>query len=406
MKIRILTWLLKRFAQMMVWRYKPAIVGITGTVGKTSTKEAVRAILGKDRYVRASAGNFNNEIGLPLAILGGWQKLGGFFFWTKVFLVAVFKIIFKFGYPKVLVLEYAADRPGDIKYLLSIARPQTAVLTAVGDIPVHVEFYAGPEAVAKEKARLIEQLPAVGFAVLNADDKTLIGFKEQTRAHLMTFGFEKGADVQITGFENRFDGKTGGIFFKLEHAGSFVPVRLNGVFGRSQAYAAAAGACVGLIFGMNLVKISEALGDYEPPPQRMRFLPGVKGAYIIDDSYNASPLSMHAALDTLNELKADRKVAVLGDMLEIGKYAPEAHEEMGWLAAKIVDVLVTVGPRAKFIAKAAGEGGLDYKNILSFDNADEAKKEVQRIIKKGDLILIKSSRAIKLDKVVEEIKKI
>jgi UDP-N-acetylmuramoyl-tripeptide--D-alanyl-D-alanine ligase len=279
------------------------------------------------------------------------------------------------------------------------------VVTAVGDIPVHVEFYTGPDAVAREKSRLVEALPAVGFAILNYDDESVYEMRDRTRAHVITFGFGQGAEVRITNFENRMeDGKPVGISMKLEYGGSFVPVRLDGVFGKAQAYAAAAAASVGLAFGMNLVRISEALGFYQAPPRRGKLLAGIKETHIIDDSYNASPLSMHAAIDLLKDLKAKRKVAVLGDMLEIGKYAIEAHEEVGRLGGKFLDILITIGPRAKFIADAANKSGMARKNIYSFDTADEAKSTVQDLIKKGDLVLIKASRAMELDKIVEEIK--
>lgn len=402
--VKILKLVLKKLAQWTVGRYQPEIVGVTGTVGKTSTKEAIKTVLEKYRRVRASSGNFNNEIGLPLAILGDWKKIGGFFFWLKVFWVSLFRLVFKMKYPEILILEYAADRPGDLKYLLSIARPKIGVITAVGDIPAHVEFYSGPEAVIREKSRLVEQLSALGFAVLNIDDKAAAGLKEYTRAHLMTFGFNEKADVRISNFEIQSDDKPWGISFKIEHKGSFVPIRLNNVLGRSQAYSAAAAATVGLISGLNLVKIAEAMADFQALPGRMRLIDGVKGSCAIDDSYNASPLSMHAALETLKEIHAERKIAVLGDMLEIGKYAVEAHETIGDLAAKIVDILITVGPRAKFIAESAKASGFSEDKIFSFDIAEEAGKKLQELIKKGDLVLIKASRAMKLDKIVEEIK--
>ncbi|MEK7147102.1 MAG: Mur ligase family protein, partial [Patescibacteria group bacterium] len=143
-KIKILRLILKKLARWTISRYQPEIVGVTGTVGKTSTKEAIKAVLGKYRRVRASSGNFNNEIGLPLAILGDWEKIRGFFFWLKVFAVSLSRLVLKMPYPEILILEYAADRPGDLKYLLSIARPKVGVITAVGDIPAHVEFYSGP----------------------------------------------------------------------------------------------------------------------------------------------------------------------------------------------------------------------------------------------------------------------
>jgi UDP-N-acetylmuramoyl-tripeptide--D-alanyl-D-alanine ligase len=394
--------------QLAIWtlrKYQPGIIAVTGSVGKTSTKEAIYTVLRNHRFVRASKGNFNNEIGMPLTILGDWDEIRGRWFWAKVIGSALVRLVFRLRYPELLILEYAADKPGDIKYLTDIARPQIGVVTAIGDIPVHVEFYSGPEAVAREKAKVVEALPATGFAVLNYDDLAVLDMKERTRAHIMTYGFGEGAQVQITNFEVRTDNnRPGGIAFKLNYAGSFVPVRLEGSFGKAQAYAAAAAAAMGIVFGLNLVKIAEALLEYQAPGGRGRLVEGVKHTYIIDDAYNASPLSMEAAIETVGNLRAVRKVAVLGDMLEIGKYAVEAHEEIGKLAGKNFDLLITVGARAKFIAEGAYESGMAKKNIYSFDTSEEAAPEVQKLIKKGDLILIKASHSIGLEKIVEEIR--
>lgn len=396
--------------QLAIWtikKYKPGIIVVTGTVGKTSAKETIYAVLKNYRRIRTNSGNFNNEIGVPLTILGNWKEIKGKFFWARVIVASLFHLLFRLRYPEILALEYAADKPGDIKYLLDIAKPHIGVITAIGDIPVHVEFYSGPEAVAREKSKIVEALPATGFAILNHDDDIVLDMKERTRAHIMTYGFDEDAAMQISNYEVRLDGKKpAGIAFKLSYGGGFVPVRLDGCFGKAQAYAAAAAACVGIAFGLNLVKISEALLEYEVLPGRGKMIPGVKKTLILDDSYNASPLSMQAAIDTARSLKARRKIAVLGDMLEIGKYAPEAHESIGRLVPRTFDILVTVGLRAKFIADAARKGGMAGKNILSFDTADEAKSEVQKLMKKGDLILVKASRAIQLDKVVEEIRQI
>ncbi len=399
--------ILKLLARWTIRKYQPGIVGITGTVGKTSSKEAMLAVLRSIRSVRASGANFNNEFGLPLSVLGPWNRAGGVFFWLKVVIFALFRLIIRGSYPEILVLEYGADKPGDLKYLLEVARPQIGVVTAVGDIPVHVEFYSGPDAVAREKSHLIEALPAIGFAVLNYDDEAVYDMRDKTRAHVVTYGFGSGAEVRITNFENRMeDGKPFGITFKLEYGGSFVPVRLENAFGRAQAYATAAAAAVGLSFGMNLVRIAEALAYYQVPPRRGRIVPGIKDTLIFDDCYNASPLSMHAAIDTMKDFKASRKIAVLGDMLEIGKYAIEAHETVGRLAEKVFDIIVTIGPRAKFIADAAQKSGLARKNIIAFDFADQAKTPIQDLLKKGDLVLVKGSRAIGLDKIVEEIRQL
>jgi len=424
--IKILKWKLKILAKLTVWHFKPKVVAITGSVGKTSTKEEIYAVL-KDYYrVRKSQGNLNNELGIPLAIIGSWsekdlkivsreepagkKKLRKAFFWTKAILSGFFSLIFlrKSAYPEILVLEYAADRPGDIRYLLDIARPDVSIITAIGEVPVHVEFFSGPEAVLREKSKIVEYLSASGFAVLNFDNELSLSAKERTRGRIITFGFNEGADVKISNFENRSEeNEPAGISFKIEYGGSFVPTVIRNVFGRAQAYAAAAATCVGLIFDLNLVEIAESiLKNYEPVKGRTNLIKGIKETYIIDDAYNASPISMKEAINTLTDLPGKRKIAVLGDMLELGKYSIEAHEAVGKSVAKLVDVLVTVGPRGKFIADAARGAGLPRHKVISFDTSGEAAKSVQSLIRKGDLILIKASRGINLDKVVEEIKEV
>ncbi|MBI2623627.1 MAG: UDP-N-acetylmuramoyl-tripeptide--D-alanyl-D-alanine ligase [Candidatus Liptonbacteria bacterium] len=418
----MLGWKLKQLARLTLWRFEPGIVGVTGSVGKTSAKLAIASVLGADRRVRAAPGNLNNDLGLPIAILGDWDERhanlvsreappGQFvkkaIFWCRVLCGGAMRLLFlpKRSYPEVLVLEYGADKPGDIKELLSIARPSVSVLTAIGEVPVHVEFYASPEEVAREKARLIECLPAAGFAVLNYDDETVRAQKSRTRAHVLTYGFEKGAEVELARFEHRIlDGKPAGISCKIGRGGSFVPVRLDNVFGRAHAYAAAAAAAVGLAFGMNLVRISEALAGYIPARGRLDLHKGVKDSSLLDDSYNASPLSMQSALETLRDLPAARKVAVLGDMLEIGSFAIPAHEHVGRLAAACANVLVTVGLRGKFIADGAIRAGLARERVMSFDTAEDAAKPVHDLIQKGDLVLVKGSHAMHLEEVVEGIK--
>lgn len=397
---------LRLLAVKTIKKYKPGIIAVTGSVGKTSTKDAIFRVLKVERSVRATKRNFNNELGVPLTILGDYEEVDGtIFFWIKVILKSLMNLIYPIKYPELLVLEYAADRPGDIKYLVDVAAPQVGVVTAIGEIPAHVEFFSGPEAIVREKSKIIESLPNTGFAVLNFDDHAVLEMKNRTHAKPITFGFGEGSDVRITNFENKTKGmKPQGIYFKLNYFGSFVPVRIDGCFGKAQAYAAAAAACVGIMFGMNIIKISEALLGYSAPAQRAKLIDGIKETYIIDDSYNASLLSMNTAIDAVKSLKAKRKVGVLGDMLEIGKYSQEAHEAVGRLAGKTFNLLFTVGARGRLIADAAFKAGLAKKNIFSFDRADDAKLKVQELIKKGDLILIKASHSIRLDKVVEEIK--
>lgn len=419
--IKTLEYILRLLAVLIIWRHRPGILGITGSVGKTSAKLAAATVLASDRKIRFAPSSHNNEIGFPLAIIGAWsekdlqlvsnteppgvKKIRKTFFWFKVLVLGILSLFgSKSKYPELLILEYGVQEPGDMKKLLNIAKPNIGIVTAIGEIPVHVEFFAGVDALSREKSRLVEVLPAAGFAVLNYDDDAVMRMKDRTRARTVSYGFGEGSDVRITNFENRSEGsRPAGIAFKLEYAGSFVPVRLDEVFGKAQAYAAAAAATAGLIFGINLIKIAESLKNYRPLHGRMTLENGIKETLIIDDSYNAAPLSMHAALDTLKLLKAKRKVAVLGDMLEIGKYAIEAHEEMGRIAAKTVNVLITVGGRAKFIAESARKAGMQKKNIFSFETTEEAKMAVQNLLKKGDLVLVKASHAMGFDKIVAEI---
>ncbi len=402
--LKIIAWHLRLIARLTLAKYKPAIIGVTGNVGKTSAKLAIATVLATDRHTRASAKNFNNELGLPLNIIGDFSSTEGFWIWIRAIGMGLKNLIITADYPEVLVLEYGVDRPGDMDYLLSIAKPQIGIVTAVGEIPVHVEFFSGPEGVAKEKSKIVSFLPATGFAILNADDKLVTKMGEQTRAHVITFGFDPKAELRITNFKDRFDSETGeaGVSFKLNYGGSSVPVRIDGVFGKTAAYASAVAAAVGLIFGMNLVKIAEALNHYRGPAGRLRAIPAMKGGMLIDDTYNASPRAMSTALETLKNIKAKRKVAVLGDMLELGKYTMEAHREIGKLAAQSTDLLVTVGIRAKFIAEAAA-AKMPKRAILSFESVAEAGAWLAEHIKSGDLILVKGSQGVRMEKIVKEL---
>ncbi len=403
--LKIIAWKLKLIARLTVLKYRPAIVGVTGNVGKTSAKLAIAAVLSADRKTRVSAKNFNNELGLPLNIIGDFKSSEGLGVWLRALALGVKNLVLTTDYPEVLVLEYGVDRPGDMTYLLGIARPQIGAVTAIGRIPVHVEFFQGPEGIAKEKSKLVSFLPATGFALLNADDETVLKMKEQTRAHVVTFGFDPKADMRITNFQNRFDPETGeaGISFKLKYGGSMVPIRIPGVFGRTTAYASAVGAATGLVFGMNLLKISEALSNYRGPAGRLRAVPAIRGGMIVDDTYNSSPHAAREALETLGMLKAKRKIAVLGDMLELGKYTMEAHKEIGKLAAKTADLLVTVGARAKFIAEAAEGAKMPRKDIAAFESVSEAGIWLAERVKKGDLVLVKGSQGVRMEKIVKEL---
>jgi len=408
---KILQFKLKILAKLVLLKYKPVIVAVTGSVGKTSTKEAIYAVL-KNHFgeiqVRRNERNYNNEIGVPLTIFGletGGRSISAWFVrFVKIFLM----LIFREKYPKILIVEMGADRPGDIGYLTKFVKPKVGIITAIGDIPVHVEFFESPQQLALEKKKLIDSLGLNGVAVLNFDDEMVRVMGENVQAKVLTYGFEDGADMKATNYEARTanineEGAFGYITFKLNFKGSAVPVKLTNVFGKHQVYSALAAAIVGIIFNLNLIEISEGLRTYQSLAGRMRILKGIKNTLIIDDSYNAAPLSMFAALETLTKFEDRRKIAVLGDMLELGQYALEVHEEIGRKTGEVADLLFTVGERAKFIAKGAEDKGMEKDRIFEFCTSDEAGKPLQEKIQEGDIILIKGSRAMKMEKIVKEI---
>ena len=414
MKKRILYYLksaLGILSRLTLKRFQPIVIAVTGSVGKTSSKEAIWSVLKSYQYARKTSANFNNELGVPLGVLGDYDKISkpAWFFWIRVITASIWKMLFasKSRYPKVLVLEYGADKPGDISDLLKIAKPHIAVISAIGQIPVHVENYPqGIDSVAREKSKLIFDLSVDDIAVLNADDPMVSKIKEKTRAKTMSFGFSNNADIQISNFKHLIDkGKVEGITFKLESKGASVPVILKKAFSISHAYAAACSVCVASFFDINLVGAANAFAIYYKPLKgRSAIIEGVKHAMIIDESYNSSPIALEVALKTMKEVKDIRKIAVLGDMMELGDYTIKAHEIIGELVPECVDFLITVGPRAKFIAQRAIKKGMDEKSVFSFDEPKEAGPKLQEIIKKGDLVLIKGSRVVGLDKIVEEVK--
>ncbi len=403
---KIVQFILKILTKAVLLRFKPTIVGITGSVGKTSTKEAIYTVLSSKFRVRRNVKSYNTEIGVPLTILGLETARKSFFGWFKNFFKALGVILFGVNFPKILVIEMGASKPNDIKYLLGLIQPKIGIVTAVA--PTHLEFFGQVEKVAQEKERLIKALPKEGTAILNFDDERVYAMKESSGGEVLTFGFGQGAAVRASNLELRImNHESGisavrGISFKVNYKGSSIPVRLAGVLGKQQVYAALPAIAVGLKFGMNLIEISESLGKYKAPAGRMNIIGGVKHTLIIDDTYNSSPTSSLAALETIEKLDG-RKVVVLGDMLELGTYTEEGHRQVARIASQVADLIFTVGERAKFITDEARVCGFDKDKIFEFSCAEDAQKPLQAQIKKDDIILVKGSRAVHMEKIVKEI---
>lgn len=409
----ILQYFLKIFSQLVLWRYKPLIIAVTGSVGKTSTKEAIYAALKSHFRVRRNIKSYNNKMGMPLTILGLETGQRSIFKWTIIFFKALKTVFWAINYPEILVLEMGTDKPGDIKYLTDLARPKISVVTAIGQFPVHLEFFPAKDDLIKEKTILVEKLPKGGTAVLNYDDLSVRDMRKNVpaQAEKITYGFDHTADVQLSLFSHQLDivKNTGSgarpsanISFKAAYKGSIVPMRIYNTLGKQQVYAAGAAIAVGLVLGLNLVEISQALKKYRSLAGRTNLIEGIKKTLVIDDSYNASPSATIVALEILQEFKG-RKIAVLADMTELGQATEPGHRQVGQKAAQIVDLLFVVGARARFISDEARKQGLAKDRIFEFDQPDKAALKVQKVMKQGDIVLVKGSQVMRMEKVVKEI---
>jgi UDP-N-acetylmuramoyl-tripeptide--D-alanyl-D-alanine ligase len=406
---KIITNILKWQARIVLARYQPKVIAITGNIGKTSAKDAVYAMLSKFYYVRKSDKSFNSEIGIPLTILGFANAWNNPFAWIRNIVNGFWLIVKKQSYPEWLVLEVGADRPGDIERVSKWLKADVVIFTRFGEVPVHVEFFKTPEDLFIEKSHLMSALKPEGTLILNADDERIMTLKTKAKTRVGTFGFAEGALIRasndIIGYSQAgMYGAPSGIVFRIDYEGHSVPVQLEGAFGRNHVYAALVALSVAHELGVNMLTAAEALKSYELAPGRMRIIEGIKEAIIIDDTYNASPLATETALTTLGEIKTDgRRIAMLGDMLDLGRYTQDAHKKIGEYAAKNAVILVTVGIRARYIVEGALDAGMSEKNIFQFEDSRKAGKFVEGIIQKGDIILAKGSQGMRMERAIEEI---
>ncbi len=402
---KFVVFILSQEAKILLRRRSPFIIAVTGSVGKTTTKDAIYTILKSKYRVRKSEKSFNSEIGIPLTILGLPNAWNNPFLWFKNLLEGLFIALFSRDYPDYLVIEAGVDRPGDMQRLTTWLKPDVTVLTRFPEVPVHVEYFASPEEVIKEKMHLAYALKAEGILVYNHDDVLIQNELENVRNKAI--GYSRYLESHFTAREDEIlyydDVPTGGIF-TLHHLGQEYKVKYLGSVGLQLVYTYTGAIAVASVVGVSPEEAIKALVDHEPPNGRMRIIKGLKGTTLIDDTYNSSPVATTQALHTLGEIKhAKRKIAVLGDMMELGRFSQLEHEKVGGEAAKMVDILVTIGVRAHKIAEGALENGLHEANILQYEDALVAGRELQNLINPGDVLLIKASQSIRAEKIVEEI---
>jgi UDP-N-acetylmuramoyl-tripeptide--D-alanyl-D-alanine ligase len=361
---------LQRLATFWRSRHDVRVIGITGSVGKTTTKEVTAAVLAVRYSTLKSEASYNNEIGLPLTLVHLTDE------------------------HERAVLEMGMYDVGEIADLARIAKPHVGVVTIIG--PVHLERAKTLARIVQAKTELLQALPPApeGVAILNYDDEHVRGMAKATKARIFYYGLAPEADLWADEIEGL---GLEGIRFQLHYNGETMHVRLP-LLGRHSVHTALRAAAVGLVEGLNWQEIVEGLRG---PGQQLRLVavPGPEGATILDDTYNASPASTIAALNLLSELDG-RKIAVLGDMLELGDYEQEGHEKVGLRALEVADVLITVGKLGRIIGQAALRWGMDAEQVHIVEGCAEAIALLEKVVAAGDVILVKGSRAVKMEEIV------
>lgn len=373
------------------------VIAVTGSVGKTSTKEAIFKLLSSKFDVYSSKKSFNTEFGLSLAVLQ--QEESGFS--SPIAWLRILKRVFFDGkkvYGKI-ILEMGADKPGDIRKLVKIAPPKIAVVTTIRPVHLAPGQFTSLEAIAKEKGELVRHLPKEGMAILNNDDELVRNMP--TIAGKLTYGVKNeamlmGSDVRASAKDLQFKAT-----FKGQSADFKVPV-----LGEFQVYVLLPAIAVGLQLGMKLSECATALADFSLPAGRMNPIAGINRSQIIDSSYNASPATVVTALELLDSLKATRKIAALGTMNELGEMTHSAHIEIGKKAAQVAGILVAVGHEAPTIKQGALNGGMQEDQIFTFFDSEEAGRFLQGQLRQGDLVLVKGSQnRVRMEKLVKLIMK-
>jgi UDP-N-acetylmuramoyl-tripeptide--D-alanyl-D-alanine ligase len=402
----LLASLLAFAARAVLRKYKPKVVMVTGSVGKTSTKDAIAAVLDHRFYIRASEKSYNSEFGVPLTIIGMPNPWTNFAAWINVLSESLALLVLPNHYPKILVLEVGADSPGDLARILKIATPDVVVVTRLPEMPVHVEAYATPAAVREEEFAPAYALAPGAPLIVSADDPFARELAAPLQVQLSTYGHAEDADVRILKQEVKTaDGVVSGMEGTLVIGGEERQVPVPGALGRPQLLAPAAAAAVGHALGMTVKEVVDGLKGYRPPAGRGRLIPGKEGSVLLDDSYNASPSAVEEALASLQiaheEMPESRRIAALGDMLELGRYSKEEHERIGTQAAEACDILVAVGMRSRATAEAAKKAGMPEDVVHTFDTSKEAGEFLAAIVREKDIILIKGSQGTRMERVAE-----
>jgi UDP-N-acetylmuramoyl-tripeptide--D-alanyl-D-alanine ligase len=356
-------------------RMDVALIAITGSNGKTTTRQMTAAVVARKFKTLSTIGNYNNQIGVPLTLL----RLAPEHRWA--------------------VVEIGTNSPGEIARLAQMCSPDIGVITNVG--PAHLEGLGSLDGVMREKGQLLHHLKAKGKAVLNADDRRVSKIAGRTKKEVLFFGLSEKAAVRATAVNE----KASGISFSLDLPQESLTVELR-VAGHFMVVNALAAAAVGHLLGLSAAEIKAGLETFEPAWGRMNILQTASGIHVIDDTYNANPDSMKAAITTLVSLRANnRSVFVAGDMLELGEQAESLHRQVGvWAATANIDKLLVTGDHAEAVAAGAQGAGMKSENIFT-GSQKKILDALKDFLRPGDWILVKGSRGVHMDTIVEGLKR-
>lgn len=395
-------------------KHQPKVVAITGSVGKTSTKSAIVTVLQPKFDVRGSHKSYNNELGLPLTVIGALTQGRSVFGWLGVLWKGWKTWLLDASYPEILVVEMGVDHPGEMDAYLELIQPDVAVVTDISES--HLENFKKVENTLREKMKIVKALDKdAGVAVLNLDNEHLRGVVSSIKAQVWSYGYGEGVDFQavdpIISLPRSFEAhlEDAGLSFKMLYEGNTVPVLIPNVLGQAQSYAALAACVVGKALGLNIIECAESLKHYEGVAGRTKLISGIKKTLLVDDTYNASPVSTAATIRTFTQLPRlndqARKFLVLGDMYELGAYEEKGHREIGALVAREADAdyLFTVGKLADYIADAAIKAGFSKDKVMSFEDSVYVGRVLQDQIQSGDMILVKGSQGIRCERIIKEL---
>lgn len=398
MKKKILTTIehfLQYLARVKIRRAKPKIIVITGSYGKTTTKEAVYFLLRKKfgSDIGKNWGNMNSTLGLPLAILGLKQYSFGLGFLLDL-LIAKWNFLF-YRLPKILVLELGIDKPGEMSELLSMFSPDISILTGISE--THLEGFESVDTIKKEKGLIFQSLKTEGVAIVNDSDKNSLDIEIPTSVKKVYFGRKNTSLASASNFQITVDGTK----FELKLGDKKLDIDSE-IIGEHSINCLLIAATIGDIFNINSKEIKESLEEIASENGRMKILKTKNQITIIDDSYNSNPRSADEALNTLKQINfSGRKVAILGNMNELGNYEIQGHTRVGQTAGKIVDLLIVVGKNAPYYADGAKKSGLNDDKILIFKTTNELIDNIDKILSAGDIVLIKGSQNnVRFEKVV------